>query len=237
MVEFVNPPLIKFTITFLFKEITPPSIEELGKIESILNKKYPITPKFQLFTPNKIDVPINIGPLIYQDKLRTKQIDLSADSVSFSFFKYSTWSEVIKEVLNILGLITKVLTLTMFTTIVFRYHDEFKIDRKNFNFVDYFNVEINLPEIFSGLNFEDFHFGISPLISDDSGKFIIRLRGVKPDHPDSFKFLIESDYILKGIYELNDELNKILRNAHDLLTDHFISLLGEKNKKNLGFKE
>ena len=94
MVEFSNPPLIRFTIVFDFNDISPVSIGKLNEIEQVLKSDYPKTPKLQLFNTTKLDAPVNFGPLVYQNEENTKEINLSGNSIAFTYYSYSSWSEI-----------------------------------------------------------------------------------------------------------------------------------------------
>ncbi len=241
MLKIDIPPLVSFRIDFKFEKSEKISFEMMANVEKLLQKSFPVIPSIKIIeypydTKIEIGIPIQIGPIRFQNEDKNAQIQLFSNGLIFLYNKYSHWKEVKENIIEILFKTCEILKIDSIDNIRIEYIDEFLFPIEKFKLSDKFNLNLNIPEDWK-LDFRDFHMGIS-IITEESDKFIIRLRGLLPKDEHNYLFRLESVYLKKSKYLINqkNEIISILDTIHDLIDDHFLNIMSEQLQKELGVR-
>jgi uncharacterized protein (TIGR04255 family) len=238
MLNITNPPLISFRIDFNFDKLEDITFSKMAEVENFLKNYYQQYSNFQIIEyPVQTGIPFPIGPIKFISKDNDRQLQLFANGIIFIYTRYTHWEDIKVDIVDILIKICELLEIKTIEEYRFEYIDEFNFIKEDFNLNEYFALNINFPQIWN-INYTDFHTGIN-LNVKNSDKFIIRLRGLPPSQQDKYLFRLESIYVKKITFRLNDR-DTIIKNLdyiHDIIIDYFKNILTNKLKSKLGVKE
>lgn len=238
MLTIKYPPLKNFRIDFGFKKPEELSFNRMAKVEEVLKKDYSISPNINLIeypfdTPKPVNLPIQIGPIKFLNEEKTRQIQFYSDGLIFIFTEYTSWIEIRDKIIEILLSICKILGIGGISQFRMEYIDEFYISENNFELKKFFNLNVNHPAIWN-IDYRDYHTGIK-IHTNNEDKFIIRLRGLPSKKEEHFFFRLENIFVKKEGFDLDSaNLVENLDKIHDEMDEHFLNILTEDHKNNLG---
>jgi len=241
MLFIEKPPLVSFRIDFKFSKPEKISFEMMAQVESLLQKSFPNVPSLNIIeypfdSQIQVEIPIQIGPVRFQNKDKSSQIQLFSNGLIFNYTKYSSWEKIKENIKDILFKTCKILGIKSIEHIRIEYIDEFSLPIEDFDLRSYFNLNINQPKDWS-IDYRDFLTGIK-ISSEDPDKFIIRLRGLPPKESEHYLFRFEGLYLYKKnlIIGHKEDIITQLDLIHDLIEKHFIEIMSEKLKKEIGVR-
>jgi len=242
MIIIDKPPLDIFRIGFKFTKLKEISFEIMAKVEELLKVSFPIVPSLKIIeypfdSQIEIETPIQFGPIKFQNQDKSRQIQFFSNGLRFIFTKYSGWEEIKKEIIELLVKTCAILKVDSIEQIRIEYVDKFQLPKENFELSDYFTLNINKNKDWE-IDHNDFHLGIK-ILSDESDKFIIRLRGLPPKNEEQFLFRLEILYLTSKLFLLDkeDALINQLDTIHDYIEGYFKNIMSPKLKNIIGFRE
>lgn len=237
-----TPPLDRVALQLIFYKNFELSLTKAAVLAKNIQIPYEHEPNLALLPILKrgqtVDIP-SLGYLRFSDKDGKKLLDIGREHITFTYTTYSTWENLLKELIGVLKVLKESLDLTNIKDIYLTYFDKFIIPNDlRFNFKDYFTVTIKNPEDWDLLP-HDIFIGVLPYEINKT-KLVLRLRSlpeVKKSSED-LKYILETSYIDRevNILVVENELERYLNDAHKLIEHYFIEFLTEEYLNKLGIE-
>ncbi len=241
MVIIKNPPLKSFRIDFKLNKPKKLSFEMMAQFENAIKEKYPIAPNINIIEyPSdiltKIDFPIQIGPIQFLNEEKTRQIHFYSNGLIFIFTEYSSWKDIKNKIIETLKKLNNNLKIKEIEQIRMEYIDEFNFPSKGFELKKFFKLHTEFPSNWE-IDYNDFYCAIKVLTSE-SDKYIIRLRGLSSKKEGHFCFNLENIYIRTKNFSIENEgtLNDELDDIYDIIEDKFLNIMHKLMKTYINFE-
>ena len=219
-----------------------------GQIFEQIKTEYPHKQDIKhelVFLEKDTSVPASSMPAIQAPLMRVRKDDHSEllqfgpGIVVANRLKYSTWEDFIPSIKKITNAYLDTAKPQTLTRVGMRYINSFLIPESNTNILDYFKININIPDSLCSLN--GFNLSLMNTIAIDEFIFNIRTRfltdALTPNETGN-KFILDTDcYVLLNIAPNTDQIISLATKAHNILGNVFEDTITDKTRALMGDKQ